>query len=91
MKFSIKDFFNKNDRICSSPRIWSSLLNKSITENFIFVSLFITNIQCVHLSLAYKMCGREVCSVDYIDTVSVLYSVTRNPTIFDSEARRNRN
>ena len=36
MKFSIKDFFSKCDLIRSFLRILSHLLNKSLTENFIF-------------------------------------------------------
>ena len=36
MKFSIKDFFSKCDQICSKLRIWSHLLEKSLTKNFIF-------------------------------------------------------
>ena len=36
MKFTIKDFFSKCDRICSFLRIWSNLLKKSLMENFIF-------------------------------------------------------
>ena len=39
MKFSIKDFFSKCDQICNLLRIWSHLLNKSLTENFIFCSV----------------------------------------------------
>ena len=35
MKFSIKDFFSKCDKI------WSHLLKKSLMENFIFVQLCI--------------------------------------------------
>ena len=35
MKFSIKDFFNKCDQICSFLRIWSNLLKKSLMENLI--------------------------------------------------------
>ena len=35
MKFSIKDFFSKCDQIRSLLRIWSHLLKKSLTENFI--------------------------------------------------------
>ena len=34
--FSIKDFFNKCDQICSLLRIWLHLLKKSLMENFIF-------------------------------------------------------
>ena len=37
MKFSIKDFFSKCDQICRKLRIWSNLLKRSLTENFIFV------------------------------------------------------
>ena len=36
MKFSIKDFFSKCDQIRRKLRIWSHLLKKSLTENFIF-------------------------------------------------------
>ena len=36
MKFSIKDFFSKYDQIRRKLRIWSHLLKKSLTENFIF-------------------------------------------------------
>ena len=36
MKFSIKDIFSKCDQIRSFLRIWSHLLKKSLTENFIF-------------------------------------------------------
>ena len=37
MKFSIRDFFSKCDQICRKLRIWSHLLKKSLTENFIFL------------------------------------------------------
>ena len=36
MKFSIKDSFSKCDQIRRKLRIWSRLLKKSLTENFIF-------------------------------------------------------
>ena len=36
MKFPIKDFFSKCDRIRSFLRIWSYLPKKSLMENFIF-------------------------------------------------------
>ena len=36
MKFSIKVFFSKCDQIRGFLRIWSYLLKKSLTENFIF-------------------------------------------------------
>ena len=35
MKFFIKDLFSKCDQIRSFLRIWSNLLNKSLTENFL--------------------------------------------------------
>ena len=38
MKLPIKDFFNKCDQICSSLRIWSHLLKKSM-ESFIFCAV----------------------------------------------------
>ena len=37
MKFYIKDFFSKCDRIRSFLQIWSHLMKKSLIENFIFV------------------------------------------------------
>ena len=36
MKFSNKDFFSKDDQICSFPQIWLHLLKKSFMKNFIF-------------------------------------------------------
>ena len=39
MKFSMKDFFSKCDRICNFLQIWSHLLMKSIMENFIFCAV----------------------------------------------------
>ena len=36
MKFSIKDFFSKCDKIHSFLQIWSHLLRKSLTENVIY-------------------------------------------------------
>ena len=40
MKFSIQDIFSKCDQICRKLRIWSHLLKKSLTENFIFLAVF---------------------------------------------------
>ena len=39
MKFSIKKFFSKYDRIRSFLRIWSHLLKKSLMQNFIFCTV----------------------------------------------------
>ena len=39
MKFFIKDFFSKCDQIRNFLRIWSSLLKKSLIENFIFCAV----------------------------------------------------
>ena len=39
MKFSIKDFLSKCDQIRSFLRIWSHLLKKYLTENFIFCAV----------------------------------------------------
>ena len=39
MKFSIKDFFGRCDYIHSFLWIWSYLLKKSLTENFIFCAV----------------------------------------------------
>ena len=53
-KFSIKDFFSKCDQICSKQQIWSHLLKKSLTENFIFCATLKTNIKSMHLQLRTK-------------------------------------
>ena len=39
MKFSIKDFFSKCDKILGFLRIWSRLLKKFLMENFIFCAV----------------------------------------------------
>ena len=39
MKFSIKDFFRKYNRIRSFLRIWLDLLKKSLMGNFIFCAV----------------------------------------------------
>ena len=39
LKFSIKDFSSKCDRIRSFLRIWSHLLEKSLMENVIFYAM----------------------------------------------------
>ena len=44
IKFSINDLFSKCDQIRRKLRIWSHLLNKSLTENLIFCAVtVITN------------------------------------------------
>ena len=43
LKFSIKDFFSKCDQI-RSKLIWSHLLKKSSTENFIFCAVWMTEL-----------------------------------------------
>ena len=40
MKFSIKDFFRKCDRIRRRLRIWSHLLKKPLMENLIFCAVY---------------------------------------------------
>ena len=41
MKFSIKYFFSKCDQTAVSFRIWSHLMKKSWTENFIFCAVYV--------------------------------------------------
>ena len=43
MKFSIKDFFSKCDKICRNLHIWSHLLKKSLSKNFIFCAVLAAN------------------------------------------------
>lgn len=48
MKFSVKDFFRKYEQICRKLRIYSHLLKKFSTENFIFYAVrevFITSLE----------------------------------------------
>ena len=44
MKFPINDFFSKCDQIRRKLRIWSRLLIKSLTENFIFCAVYFIGI-----------------------------------------------
>ena len=67
MKFSIKDFFSKCHQIRRKLRklwIWSHLLKKSLTENFIFCAV-------IHLRRPHGrgVGGLEICHVfaDFID------------------------
>ena len=39
MKFSIKDFFSKRERIRRKLRIWSHLLKESLMKSFIFCAV----------------------------------------------------
>ena len=39
MKFSVKDFFSKCDKIRSFLRIWAHLLRKSLMESLIFCAV----------------------------------------------------
>ena len=41
MKFSLKDFFSICDQMRRKLRIWSHLLKKSLTENFIFCTVLV--------------------------------------------------
>ena len=52
MKFSIKDFFSECDQICSYLRIWSHLLKKSLTKNFIFGAVPPTEIVSMVFNMA---------------------------------------
>ena len=45
MKFFINDLFSKFDQIRSFLRIWSHLLKKSLTENFIFCAVNIVRLK----------------------------------------------
>ena len=49
MKFSVKDFFSKNDQICRKLGIWSHLLKKSFMESLIFCAV----ITCVLGNITY--------------------------------------
>ena len=57
MKFPIKDFLSKCDRILSFLRIWSYLLKKSLTENFIFCAVL--NHNELSRYICYSVCFRN--------------------------------
>ena len=52
-KFSIKDFLSKCDQIRRKLRIWSHLLKKSLMENFIFCSVFSSDL-LISITVFYK-------------------------------------
>ena len=54
MKVTIKDFFSKCDQIHRFLRIWSYVLKKSLMENFIFCTLYISKIAPFSQSLLIK-------------------------------------
>ena len=61
MKFSVKDLFSKCDQSRRKLRIWSHLLEKPLTENFIFLcsvntnySIFIKNESLILLVLSFS-------------------------------------
>ena len=62
MKFSIKGFFSKWDRICSFLQISSHLLKKSLMENFIFCAVEgnFTVLVCCALANYYIYAGKNV-------------------------------
>ena len=54
MKFFITDFFSKCDQIRWKLGIWSHLLKKSVTENFIFLCIM----HCVILFFEKSFCDQ---------------------------------
>ena len=54
LKFFIKDFLSKCDQIRSILRIWSHLLKKSLTDNFIFYATHKEN-RRLKIEVATKM------------------------------------
>ena len=52
IKFSIKDFFSKCDQIRGFLRIWSYLLKKSLTENFIFCEVAFCKLRCLRFCVS---------------------------------------
>ena len=57
MKISIKDFFNKYDRICNFLRIWLRLLKKLLMESFVFKLMKIVNIEEENLHIFWTSWG----------------------------------
>ena len=53
MKLSIKDFFSKCDQNHSFLRIWSHLVKKSLTENFIFRAVVI--MKYLRIDFSYEL------------------------------------
>ena len=67
MKFSIKDFFSKCDQICSFLRIWSHLLKKSLTENFISCAVNICMNIVLELTMFFELSHVSITFVDKTD------------------------
>ena len=61
MNFYIKNFFSKCEHIRIKMRIYLHLLNKSLTENFFFVSWILL----VLLSLAASFSSNLIVSLSY--------------------------
>ena len=55
IKSYIKDFFSKCDQIRSFLRIWSGLLKKSLTENFIICAVICINTSVVKIKFNFSM------------------------------------
>ena len=55
MKFSIKDFTFKCDKIRSFLQIWSHLLEKPLMENFIFSAVIKSNKVVLKLRVSLKV------------------------------------
>ena len=78
MKFSIKDFFSKSDRIRRKQWIWSHLLKKSSMENFIFCAVFLVP-WCPYLSPTLTELLQSINSVDTGRKLNVHKMFRRRP------------
>ena len=60
MKFPIKDFFSKCDQIRRKLQIWSSLLKKSLMENFIFCAMSNVSFRLLEKTELWKGGGKMI-------------------------------
>ena len=60
MKFSSNDFFSKCDQIRRKQWIWSHLLKKSLTENFIFCAVTVSDYGFKNISQERWVCNKSM-------------------------------
>ena len=80
MKFSIKDFFSKCDQIRSLLRIWSHLLKKSLTENFIICAVHLTN-ELINLELLLIVTTSYSISIQILMQCNIFSLIKRNTSL----------
>ena len=74
MKFSVKNFFSKCDRIRRKLGIWSHLLKKSLMQKFIFCVVMLA-LFLLYVFLVWIFCCHDLFQVTGTDASCVLYII----------------